>query len=178
MHKRRGGGLPLPASLVFRKKSSLFHIWRMFNKPDRNSGSQTRFPCLTPFNEKWGERYQLRIATKSPLISVAAARYSHESGGGENLSPFAILPDSFFASLHCSQCSLALFLGAAAARSCPLLPCPSGLAFGRLADSPSLSHSSSCMLLCPKVPSSLRRQMSLHYRDDSELPISNMKRLM
>ena len=135
MHKRRGGGLPLPASLVFRKKSSLFHIWRMFNKPDRNSGSQTRFPCLTPFNEKWGERYQLRIATKSPLISAAAARYSHESGGGGNLSPFAILPDSFcFTSLFTvftvhSLCFWGQLL-LAPAHYCPVRP------VWRLADSP------------------------------------------
>ena len=168
MHKRRGG-LPLPASLVFREKSSLFHIWRMFNKPYRNSGSQTRFPCLTPFNEKWGER----SATNSHVVTSSTPMRAEE---GE-ISRHLLFCLTAFASLHCSQCSLALFLGAAAARSCPLLPCPSGLAFGRLADSPSLSHSS-CMLLCPKVPSSLRRQMSLHYRDDSELPISNMKRLM
>ena len=121
MHKRRGG-LPLPASLVFRKKSSLFSHLANVQQAGPQLGQPNPFPLFNAVQWEVGREIS---ATNSHVVTSSTPMRAEE---GE-ISHHLLFCLTAFASLHCS---LALFLGAAAARSCPLLPCP----VWRLADSP------------------------------------------
>ena len=126
---------PFRASLVFSKKSSVSHL----ANAEQTASQPNPFSLVQPHGAHNGDEGGLEGRRYLRIATLSAQQHSHESGESQS-----------FTFGH----SLALFHSlcfGARARPAQLPSAHSGLAFGR----------NSCVLLCPKVTSSSRREMSL-----------------